>query len=60
MRMLEKCRNKNNSDNPLISRRTDGGKYRDKYTGLFLTLTTRWQEDLTFSLGTNGTAWGLL
>ena len=25
MRMLEKCRN-NNSDNPLTSRRTDGGK----------------------------------
>ena len=28
MRMSEKCRNKhnNNSDNPLTSRRTDGGK----------------------------------
>ena len=24
--MSEKCRNNNNSDNPLISRRTDGGK----------------------------------
>ena len=26
MRMSEKCRNNNNSDNPLTSRRTDGGK----------------------------------
>ena len=26
MRMSEKCRDNNNSDNPLTSRRTDGGK----------------------------------
>ena len=26
MRMSEKCCNNNNSDNPLTSRRTDGGK----------------------------------
>ena len=26
MRMSEKCRNNNNSDNPLTVRRTDGGK----------------------------------
>ena len=26
MRMSEKCRNNNNSDNPLTSRRIDGGK----------------------------------
>ena len=26
MLMSEKCRNNNNSDNPLTSRRTDGGK----------------------------------
>ena len=28
MLMSEKCRNNNNSDNPLTSRRTDGGKMR--------------------------------
>ena len=29
--MSEKCRNNNNSDNPLSSRRTDGGKNLNKH-----------------------------
>ena len=33
MRMSEKCRNSNNSDDPLTSRRTEGGKKKNR-TGL--------------------------
>ena len=31
MRMSEKCRNKNNSDNPLTCRRIDGGKNQGSF-----------------------------
>ena len=35
MRMSEKCHNKSNSDNPLTSHHTDGGKSRLIYSMLF-------------------------
>ena len=40
MRMSEKCRNtNNNSDNPLTSRRTDGGKKESTFNFSFVKTT---------------------
>ena len=40
MRMSEKCRKHNNSDNPLVARRTNGGKnsYQLQFANIFLPL----------------------
>ena len=41
MRMSEKCRNNNNSGNPLTSRRIDGGKTKDESNVYFTSIAGR-------------------